>query len=494
MKSESSIRVEDSGRQVLVVKNLIGGQWVQASGDETFDVTNPANGEIVGRAQKSSLEDTKHVIDSADDCRENPNWVKNPKARAIALYKLADLMESERDSLGRLITLECGEPLREAKAEIDNSADTLRYNAGLARNIRGESFSVSESSFSIIVREPVGVVGHIVPWNRPITLLFRGLATSLAAGNICIVKPASYTPLATARIIELATKIPEMPPGVISYITGPGATVGAAIVSSPKVDMISFTGDANTGKEIVKLSATNVKKLSLELGGKCPDVVFADADPEKAVAGALSGAFTHSGQICFAATRLLVQRQIHEKFVTTLKQKAQSMRVGNGLDETTQLGPIISSSQMKSVLNYVEEGKTEGTLVTGGTRLTTGDLSRGNFVSPTVFDNVPSKARIAQEEIFGPVVVVIPFDNEEQAVSVANDSAYGLAAAVWTRDIKTAFKFARKVKAGTVWVNSYGKAFPEAEFGGYKQSGIGRERGFEGLHEYTQLKHVYFEF
>jgi len=494
LKSESSIQAEKvHSPEVPVLRNLIGGEWIDSSKAETFEVTNPATGETIAKAQNSSLEDAKRAVDLADDCRENPNWVMNPKARAVALYKLADLMEGQRDALGRLLTLECGKPLKQAKGEIDASIDTLRYNAGFARNIRGESFSMTQGSYSVVMREPMGVVGHIVPWNVPVLLLFRGMATSLAAGNICIVKPASFTPLTTARIIELATKIPEIPRGVLSFITGPGSTIGAEIVSSPKVDMISFTGDANTGREILKLSANNVKKLALELGGKSPDVVFADADQEKAVAGALSGAFTHSGQICFAATRLLVHKQIHEKFVATLKQKAQSMRVGNGLDETSELGPIISGSQMKTVLKYIEEGKSEGELVTGGTRLTTGELGRGNFIAPTVFDNVPTKARIAQEEIFGPVVVVIPFDTEEEAVRVANDSPYGLAAAVWTRDIKTAFGFARKVRAGTVWVNAYGKTFPEAEFGGYKQSGIGRERGLEGLHEYTQLKHVYFE-
>lgn len=255
LKSESSIQVENVHKaEVHVLRNLIGGEWVQASNGETFEVTNPANGETIAKAQNSSLEDAKRVIDFADDCREDPNWVMNPKARAVALYKLADLMEGQRDALARLLTLECGKPLKQAKGEIDASVDTLRYNAGFARNIRGESFSMAQGSYSVIMREPMGVVGHIVPWNVPVLLLFRGMATSLAAGNICIVKPASFTPLTTARIIELATKVPEIPKGVLSFITGPGSIVGAEIVSSPKVDMISFTGDEHGKRDPETLS------------------------------------------------------------------------------------------------------------------------------------------------------------------------------------------------------------------------------------------------
>ena len=494
-KAQDALKVlpRSGDAQVPVLMNFIGGKWWPCSNGETFDVINPANGQVIAKAQRSSREDTKHAIDLADECRESPSWVLTPKTRALALSKLADLLEAERETLATLITLETGKPLKQARGEMDGSIDTIRYNAGLARNVRGSSFSVSENSFSIVVREPMGVVGHIVPWNHPILLLFRGLATALAAGNICIVKPASYTPVTTARIMELATKVPEISPGVLSYITGPGPIVGAEIAASPKVDMVALTGDTATGKEILRLSAQNVKKLSLELGGKSPDVIFSDADQDKAVAAALTGAFAHSGQICFSATRLLVQEQIHAKFVNMLKQKAEAMRVGNGLDEKCDMGPVISRSQMEKILQYIEVGKKEGEIVTGGARLTAGDLEQGNFIAPTVIDNVPTKARIAQEEIFGPVVSVIPFNSEEEAVRIANDSQYGLAAGVWTKDVNTAFRFARKVKSGTVWVNAFLKAGPEMEFGGYKRSGIGREKGLEGLHEYTQVKHIYFE-
>ena len=476
-----------------ILHNLIGGEWEPSSSAQTFAVRNPATNETIAKAQLSTLEDIKRAIDLASEVCQTSDWGTNHRKRALALTRLAELIESEREVLAQLLTMENGKPLRQARAEVDSSADHLRYYAGLSRNLYGRAFGLSDSSYSLIVREPMGVVGHIVPWNYPVLLLFRALAASLAAGNVCIIKPASYTPLTTCRILELVQKVHEFPSGVLSYVTGPGSVVGAEIARNAKVDMVSLTGDTRTGKEILRLSAENVKKVCLELGGKSPNIIFRDADMSSAMAGALTGAFTASGQVCFAGSRLLVDKDVHNAFVDSVKQRAQSMRVGNGLDENTELGPVISENQMETVLKYIDVGKSEAVLVTGGTRLTHGELSRGNFIAPTIFDNVPVKAKIAQEEIFGPVVAVIPFENEDDAVKIANDTTYGLAAAVWTKDVKRAFRVSRKIRAGTIWVNAYGKTFAETEYGGYKQSGIGRECGVEGLLEFTQVKHIYFD-
>lgn len=475
------------------LKNYVGGEWTLSKGGQTFSVRNPATNEVIARAQLSTSDDVKEAIDVASASFETSDWATNHRNRSVALHGLADLIESEREELARQLTMENGKPLKQARAEIDNSADHLRYYAGLARNLYGRAFGLNENSYSVIAREPMGVVGHIVPWNYPVLLLFRALAASLAAGNTVVIKPASYTPVTTSRIIELSQKVNEFPTGVLNLITGPGAIVGAEIASNPKVDMVSLTGDTNTGREILRLSAGSIKKVCLELGGKSPNIIFQDADFDSSMAGALSGAFTASGQVCFAGSRLLVHEQIHDSFVESLKTRAESLRVGNGLDERSELGPLISETQMRSVMEYVEVGKSEATLVTGGVRLTSGDLSRGNFVAPTVFDKVPVDAKIAQDEIFGPVLSVIPFEDEDDAVKVANNTSYGLAAAVWTKDVKKAFRVSRRIRAGTVWVNAYGRTFAETEYGGYKQSGIGRERGVEGLLEFTQVKHIFFE-
>ena len=476
-----------------VTSNFANGQMMPSSDGRTFDVINPADNQLVGKAQLSSVEDAKMVIDLAYECRERQKWESNHKARMTAILRWADLLHAERESLARVLTLENGKPLKQAQAEVDNSIDHLRYYAGFARTIYGRSMGLTDASFSVLIREPMGVVGHIVPWNYPLVLLFRSLAASLAAGNVAIVKPASYTPLTTFRMVELAQKVPEFLPGALNFVTGPGNVVGAEICRNSKVDMVALTGDTLTGKAILRLAAENIKKVSLELGGKSPNIVFPDADFDKAMGGAITGAFTAAGQICFAASRLLVERSIHDRFVRLMKEKAESMKVGNGLDDKTDIGPIITKGQTDRVMEYIEGGRKEAKLVTGGNRLTQGELSRGNFIAPTIFDDVPTKSPIAQEEIFGPVVSVFEFSTEEEAATLANNTQYGLSAALWTNDVNRVFRLARRIRAGTVWVNTYGKTFAETEFGGYKQSGIGRERGIDGLREFTQLKNVYFE-
>lgn len=475
------------------LKNYVGGRWIEASTRETFNVVNPANKTLIAKAQNSGIEDARAAIDAAAKVREKNEWGYDPRTRSIALLKLAEAMEEAKEYLSRQLTIENGKPLRLARAEIESSIDHVRFYAGMSRAVYGRSLGVEPNSFSVIAREPMGVVCHIVPWNYPVLLLFRALAASLAAGNACVVKPASYTPVTTAMIMKMAGSIPEFPEGVLNYVTGPGSVVGAELARSSDVDMITMTGDNKTGKEILRLASEGVKKVGLELGGKSPNIVFSDADSHHAIEGALAGAFTASGQVCFAGSRLLVESGSHDGFMKSFEKAAKAMKVGNGLDESTTIGPIISDSQLDRIMEFIEIGRKDATLVTGGRRLREGELARGNFVEPTIFDQVPNESQLAQEEIFGPVVSVMEFSDEDEAIALANDSKFGLAAAIWTKDVKRAFRMSRRIRAGTVWINAYGRTFAETEYGGYKQSGIGRERGLEGLFEFTQPKHIYFD-
>jgi len=473
--------------------NYVGGEWTEARTGKLFNVLNPATGTIVAKAQMSGVQDVREAINLAAELRDKDEWGNDPRKRSFALLNLADAMEEVKERLSKQLTIENGKPLSLARAEIGSSIDHVRFYAGLSRAVYGRTMGVEPTSFSIIAREPMGVVGHIVPWNYPVLLMFRALAASLAAGNVCVVKPASYTPVTTALIMRLVDRINEFPKGVLNYVTGPGPVVGAEIARNPKVDMVTMTGDNKTGKEILRLASQGVKKVALELGGKSPNIVFPDADPKRAIEGALSGAFTVSGQVCFAGSRILVQRQVHDDFMKSFESAARSMKVGNGLDPATQLGPIISRTQMERIMEFIDIGREEAVLVTGGKQLTTAKLAKGNFVEPTIFDEVPNDSKLAREEIFGPIASVMEFTDEDDAVAMANDSKFGLAAAVWTNDVKRALRVSRKIRAGTIWVNAYGKTYAETEYGGYKQSGIGRERGLDGLFEFTRSKHIYFD-
>ncbi|MBM2811035.1 MAG: glycine betaine aldehyde dehydrogenase [Chloroflexi bacterium] len=400
-------------------------------------------------------------------------------------------MKNSIDWLAPLLTREGGKPLSVSKAEILRGADAIEYYAGLARNIYGRSTMLAPDSMAILLREPVGVVAIIVPWNMALSLLTRPLAPALAAGNAIVVKPSSATPGATAEFIKMIDDIPEFPRGIVNLVVGPGGTTGAELVRHPDVDMVNFTGDTGTGKEIMKMAADTLKKVGLELGGKSPNIVFADADFDRAVRGAFNAAsMFHAGQVCVAGTRLLVEESIHDRFVEKVSEMAQRLRVGHGLTEGTQAGPVINENQLNRVMDYIETGKREAELITGGKRLTDGDLARGYFIAPTIFDHVPLDARIAQEEIFGPVLAVQTFRDEEEAAYVANSTVFGLAGAVWTNDISKAIRVAKKVKSGMVWINTFGKLYAAGEMGGYKQSGIGRQYGLEGLWEFTEMKHI----
>ncbi len=481
------------------VHNLVGGEWKDGVTGKTFMSHNPADGEVVGHAPLSSPEDLDAAVEAARKAFEARDWDRNPVARARALYGVAQSIRRQADDLGKLLSRENGKLYRSSGmadtslSEVERAADAFEYYAGLARNVYGRSTEAMPNGLSIITREPVGVVGIITPWNAPLVLLSRSLAPALAAGCTAVIKPASYVPASVAAFLEAFAG--GLPPGVVNAVFGPGETIGKALASHGGVDMISFTGDTETGKEIMRLAAANMKRLSLELGGKSPNIIFEDAPMEAALRGALVGACLGSAtQICFAGTRLLVHEGAHQRLVEEVKRVVPSMRLGGGLDQDADIGPVISEGQLKRVLGYVEEGRRHGQLLLGGKRATEGRLAKGYFMEPTVFDEVAPEARMAQEEIFGPVLSIIPFGDVEEAIRIANNTRYGLAAAIWTRDVSRALRVAREIRAGTVWVNTFGKLPPSVEMGGYKQSGQGRLYGLDGLRAFLEDKAIFIDY
>ncbi|MBV8086954.1 MAG: aldehyde dehydrogenase [Chloroflexi bacterium] len=476
---------------VKTYTNYIAGEWTGAGAGEPLEILNPVNGELVYRAVSATSAEVDAAVASARNALETTDWTENPERRAIALRKLSDALKSLGKDLARLLSLEAGKLFPVSLTEVNRGADALGFYAGLARAIYGRTTTLNPDSLAIMLREPVGVVGIIVPWNMALSLLTRPLAPALAAGCAVVVKPSSMTPGATAEFIRLIDEIEEFPKGIVNFLVGSGGTIGDQLVRHPDVDMISFTGDTGTGKGVLRTAADTLKKVSLELGGKSPNIIFEDADLDRAVKGAINGAsFFNAGQVCIAGSRVLIPEKVHDEFVDRMKKVAEELKVGDGLERGTQLGPVISKGQQDRVYKYIETGRKEAELVTGGYRYEDGPLSKGNFVPPTIFDKVPVGATIAQEEIFGPVVAVQTFADEDDAARVANSTVYGLAAAVWTKDINKALRVAKKVKSGMVWINTFGKLFAAAEMGGAKQSGIGRSYGLEGIHEFTELKHI----
>lgn len=480
--------------QLDPAQNYIGGKWKDSASGERMESINPATGEIVGLSQKSGLEDIQAAMGSARDAFEQTDWRSNSTRRSDALMNWANKLAANKEELARLLTLENGKPIRESRIELTACIDTLKYYAGMARSVFGRSINLSATSYGIIDKDPIGVVAIISPWNWPALLMIREIAPALAAGNTIVLKPASRTPLISVALVRLIDGIQEFPDGVVNIVTGPGALIGREIADSPLVDAISFTGDTTTGKGLMKQAAEKVKKLALELGGKSPNILFPDANLAKAIPVIARSAYITAGQMCFAGTRVIVHESIHQQVVEALKKEAEKLKVGNGMDESTDMGPVISSSQLEKILEYCEIGKQDAKLVTGGNRLTGPGFDQGFFVQPTLFDYVPMDSPIAQEEIFGPVLAVQVFKEEDEAIYLANGTIFGLAAGVWTKDINRAMRVAKKVEAGTVWINTYNKNYPQTEFGGYKESGLGRTRGIEGLLEYTETKHINIDF
>jgi aldehyde dehydrogenase (NAD+) len=471
---------------------LIDGRWVNSLSGETFETFNPATGKVIARVAKCSTADVDLAVAAARKAFEG-EWSRvKPYDRQLILLRLADLIERNFDELAMLDTLEMGSPVSRAPWIKRRALSLLHYNAGMATQIGGETIENSAAGdiFSYTLREPVGVVGAIIPWNSPLTSTIWKISPAIATGCTLVFKPAEEASLTSLRVAELAMEA-GLPAGVLNVVTGMG-DVGAAIVEHRDVDKIAFTGSTETGQRIIRASAGNIKRLSLELGGKSPDIVLADADLDAAVPGAALGVFSNTGQICSAGSRLFVERKIYDEFVGRVAEFAEKMKVGNGLDPNVQIGPLVSKKQLERVTGYMAAGKNEGAaLVTGGAQLTEGDLASGYFVPPTVFKDVSDTMTIAREEIFGPVVSAIPFDDLDEVVRRANDTPFGLGSGIWTRDVGKAHRLARAVRAGSVWVNCYQVMEPNVPFGGYKMSGYGRESGREHLEAYLNTKAVW---
>jgi aldehyde dehydrogenase (NAD+) len=470
---------------------LINGHWVD--GAKKFDTINPATGEVLTQIAEGSPADVDRAVDAARRALEDRNglWRKmSASERGRLIWNLADLLEKNIDEFAELETLDNGKPIFESRyVDMPMVVDVLRYYAGLATKIHGETVNTLETAFTYTLREPVGVVGMIVPWNFPLLLASWKLGPALACGNTIVWKPASQTSLSTLRFGKLAIEA-GVPAGVINIVTGPGA-VGRAMVQHPGIDKIAFTGSTAVGQEIMRSAADTVKRITLELGGKSPNIVFADSDIDNAVKGAITGIFYGKGEVCNAGSRLFLESKVKDEFTEKLVARASKMRPADPLDPKTRLGAIVSQDQMQTVLGYIEAGKKDGAkLVAGGNRVAVGE-GKGFFIEPTIFGDVKNDMTIAREEIFGPVLSVLTFDDVDEVIEQANHNPYGLAAAVWTRDVKKAHSVSRRLKAGTVWINTYGLMDASLPFGGYKSSGFGRELGAHAIEHYTEMKTVW---
>jgi betaine-aldehyde dehydrogenase len=466
----------------------INGQFVDAAGGATFPVYDPATETVLATCPAGTAADVDRAVQAAKAAFYGGWRDTSAQDRGRVLFRLAERVRARRSELAELETRNSGKPIVESEFDMDDTATTFEYYGGLATKIHGDVIPVPTQAVSLALREPVGVAGQIIPWNYPLTMAAWKIAPALAAGCTVVLKPAEQTPLSVLALAEdfLAVGVPA---GVINIVTGDGPGAGAPLVAHPDVRKIAFTGSAAVGKAIMRSAADTLKRVSLELGGKSPNIFFADADFESAIDGALFGVFVNQGEVCSAGSRVLVQRDIYKKFVEAAAAKAKTIKVGNGLDRATKMGPLVSAEQRDRVRDYLAIGAREAKTAAGGG--VPKDHATGWYVEPTIFYDVDNSARIAQEEIFGPVMSVIPFRDEADAIAIANATEYGLAAAVWTRDIFKAFRVVKSLEAGIVWVNHMQPTMVEAPWGGYKASGFGRELGRWGVDEYLETKQVY---
>lgn len=475
---------------------LIDGRFVPAAGGGRFDVSDPGTGAVIASVAHGTAEDVDRAVNAARRALDDPSWRDmKPAARTALLSRFADLVEAHADPLAEIETVNNGAPLFVTRqAFLPFVATTIRYCAGWPARLVGETVPVSRPGewHAYTVREPVGVVGQIVPWNAPLMLTVQKIAPALAAGCTIVLKPAELTPLSALKLGELALQA-GLPPGVLNIVTGYG-DAGAALVDHPLVDKISFTGSTRVGQSIMSAAGARMKRVSLELGGKSPAIVFADADLKRAIPGVANAIFMNSGQVCAAASRLLVHRKVYDEVVEGIAAVGRQLAIGHGLDEGTRMGPLISQAQLSRVLGYIEAGRGEGAdLVSGGASCALADYAAGHYIQPTVFAGAKPSMRIVQEEIFGPVIAAIAFDDEDEIETLAaraNDTEYGLVASIWTRDLAVAHRLARRLRAGSVGINAHSVSDVALPFGGVKQSGVGRECGEEGVLSYTELKSV----
>lgn len=485
----------ETGQGIRQYKMFINNEWVDAVSGGTFTTINPFTGEVWAEVPKGEKEDIDRAVLAAKHAFEHGPWSKmNGAQRGKLLYRFGELIEAHAEELGRIETTDNGKIVREMVGQLKAVPNWCYYYAGLADKLQGNTIPTEVPNMLIYtLREPIGVVGAIIPWNSPILITLFKLAPALAAGNTIVIKSSEITPVSLFELVKLAAEA-GFPPGVINVVSGFGKTAGDALTRHPDVRKLAFTGSDETGKLIAKNAAEHHARVTLELGGKSPNIVFEDADLDNAVNGVIAGIFAATGQTCIAGSRVFIQRSIYDSFSQRIVERAKQIRMGNPLDETTDFGTAAFPGQLDKILSYIEIAKAEGaTLLYGGKQPDAPELQRGLFVEPTIFGNVDNQMRIAQEEVFGPIACLIPFDSEEDVVQMANDNQYGLGAGIWTQNIQRAHRIANKISAGMVWINNYRKVSASAPFGGFKSSGYGRENGLVVLEEYTQVKTVWVD-